>query len=233
MSATLSSPQRPASRKLTRRGFIKVTGLAVGAAAVACSGLGYLNSQSSGKPAPVDTPEFTYGKENAMSQRVLVAYATAAGSTVAVADAIGQALGARGFAVDVKPINANPKLDDYQAVVVGSAVHGGRWLPEAVAFARDHQAALRQMPVAVFCVHIMNLGTDEKSRQNRRAYLNTVRPFLSAVDEAYFAGKGMDPATASGFERFMAGLFNISTGDQRDWAKINAWASAVNLLPAA
>lgn len=232
MSTTLNSPQRPAAPKLTRRGFLKVAGLAVGAGAVACSGLGYLNSQAP-KPAPVDTPEFSYGKENAMSQRVLVVYATAAGSTVGVAGLIGQTLGARGYAVDVQPVNANPAPDGYQAVILGSAVHGARWLPEAVAFARDHQAALRQVPVALFCVHIMNLGADEKSRRNRQAYLNGVRPYVSAVDEAYFAGKGTDPATASGVERFMAGLFNIATGDQRDWTKISAWAQTVNLLPAA
>jgi menaquinone-dependent protoporphyrinogen oxidase len=180
----------------------------------------------------MDTPEFTFGKENPMSQRWLVAYATSAGSTIGVAAAIGETLGARGFAVDVKPIKSNSKIDDYQAVVIGSAVHGGRWLPEAITFVRDNQAALKRVPVALFCVHIMHLGADEKSRQNRQAYLNPVRPLLTPLDEVYFAGKGGDSASQSGVERWLSGLFNIPAGDQRDWNKIRGWATALNLSAA-
>lgn len=66
-----------------------------------------------------------------MNKRILVTYATHTGSTVDVAAAIGETLGARGFAVDVRPVKENPSVDGYQAVVMGSAVNGAKWLPEA------------------------------------------------------------------------------------------------------
>ena len=54
-------------------------------------------------------------------------------------------------------------LHGYVAAVIGSAVQYGRWLPEAIAFVQAHQEALNQVPVALFCVHIQNLGNDENS----------------------------------------------------------------------
>ena len=49
-----------------------------------------------------------------------------------VAQAIGEVLGARGFAVDVKPFLEDPDPSAYQAVLMGSAVNGAQWLPEAL-----------------------------------------------------------------------------------------------------
>jgi menaquinone-dependent protoporphyrinogen oxidase len=85
-----------------------------------------------------------------MNNRVLIAYATYAGSTVEVAAAIGERLGAQGFAVDVKPVQDKPPIDGYQAVLIGSAVHRGHWLPEAIDFVKANQPALSHAPVALF-----------------------------------------------------------------------------------
>ena len=230
MSSKFGSPKQPLSLNRSRRRFLKAAGIALGASIVACSGLSYVIQP---KPPQIDTPEVSFGKEDPMRQRWLVAYATSAGSTVGVAAAIGETLGARGFAVDVKPIKSRPQIEGYQSVVIGSAVHGARWLPEAMAFVQDNRTALNRVPVALFCVHIMNLGTDEKSRQNQRAYLNTVRSLLTPLDEAYFAGTGMDSASPSGLERWLGGMFNIPEGDRRDWTSIRGWAAALNLPPAA
>ncbi len=234
MASPSGLPKQSPSPKLSRRRFLQVAGVTLGGAAVACFGLNYVGGQLAGsQPAPIATPDYTFGEENSMSQRVLVAYATSTGSTIGVAAAIGKTLGARGLAVDVKPIQNNPKLEGYQAVILGSAVHGARWLPEAVTFVGDNQAALNRVPVAAFCVHIMNLGADGRSRNNRRAYLEAVRALVSPVDEAYFAGKGMDAGTTSGLGRWMGSLFQIPEGDHRDWNKIQAWADALTLVPVA
>lgn len=162
-----------------------------------------------------------------MADRALVAYATRAGSTTGVATTIGETLTARGFVVDVTPINEGPDVDDYQAVLIGSAVHGGRWLPEAETFVNRHRQALSRVPVALFCVHIMNLKDDAKSRARRVAYLDGVRPLLPPADEAYFAGK-MDNTTISAAVIGLIRLFRIMpVGDHRNWAAIRGWAQAL------
>lgn len=162
-----------------------------------------------------------------MADRVLVTYASRAGSTAGVATTIGETLTARGFVVDMAPIGDGPAVDGSQAVVIGSAVHGGRWLPEAEAFVNENRHALSRVPVALFSVHIMNLKDNAKSRTRRVAYLDGVRPLLPPADEAFFAGK-MDTSTISALAIGLIRLFRIMpVGDHRDWAAVRGWAAAL------
>ncbi len=208
------------NKPLSRRDFLKAAGLTLAATTVTCSGLGYAATRS----PEIEHPELIYGKENSMNKRILVTYATRAGSTVEVAAAIGETLSQRGFAVDVKPVKDQPHLDGYQAVIMGSAIRMGSWLPEAVDFVKANQQALNQIPVVLFTVHIMNLGDDEQSRAARLAYLNTVRPLLKPVDEVFFAGE-IDPAKLSFVDRLMGKMVKAPLGDLRDWDKIRSWAN--------
>ena len=81
-----------------------------------------------------------------MSNKILVAYVSRTGSTAEVAEAIGQTLVESGVQVDVLPMQDIKDLAPYQAVVAGSAIRGGKWLPEAMQFMQTHQAALAQKP---------------------------------------------------------------------------------------
>ena len=71
-----------------------------------------------------------------MSKRILVAYASGSGSTREVAAAIGEAVAEEGAPVDVYAVQDVTSVADYSALVVGSSIRGGRWLPEAVDFVR-------------------------------------------------------------------------------------------------
>jgi len=64
---------------------------------------------------------------------VLVAYASAHGSTRSVAENVGRSLSAR-HQVTTRPVAEIIGLDSYDAIVLGSAVHDGAWLPEAREF---------------------------------------------------------------------------------------------------
>lgn len=210
---------------MTRRDFFKTAGIAAGAATLACTGC---SAAPAMQEAEIETPSYNYGKDILMNKRVLIAYATRTGSTVGVASAIGETLAERGFAVDVKPMKEDPSTDGYQAVILGSAVNGAKWLPEAVEYIKNHQAALNQVPVALFSVHCMNLGDDARFKKNRLAYLNDIRPLVKAQEEAWFPGKGMDPADTAGLVRWMARtFFGGGEGDLRDWTQIRGWAQTV------
>ena len=162
-----------------------------------------------------------------MKDRILVAYASATGSTIDVAAAIGETLGAGGLAVDVKPVQEALPVDDerYQAVVLGSAVQHGTWLPEAVEFAHAQQPTLGRLPVALFCVHIRNLGGDEQSRKNRQTYLDAVRPLVQPVAEGYFGGR----FNRRGAKLMLPGLLArfVPTLDFRNWDEIRTWAEDI------
>jgi menaquinone-dependent protoporphyrinogen oxidase len=163
-----------------------------------------------------------------MSERILVAYATNKGSTAEVAVAIGGTLRERGYEVDVVPVTRDPSPNGYAAVLIGSAVNGGQWLPDAVNYVHRHNDSWPHLPVAVFTVHIMNAGPDERSRRKRTAYLDAVRPLLRPVDEAFFLGIGPDSAKDSWLARWLFRRFGgAGEGDCRDWAAIRTWAKAV------
>jgi menaquinone-dependent protoporphyrinogen oxidase len=177
----------------------------------------------------METPSYQYG-EKAADIKVLVAYATRTGSTVGVAAAVGEVLGKRGYFVDVKPIQENPIPDAYDFVILGSAINGGQWLPEALAYIEEHQQAIRSKQAAVFSVHIMNLGSDEKSAQNRLAYLDKVNALIQPMDAAFFAGLGMLAEKEPAITRWVYRTFKIGPeGDCRDWKKIRAWAETIDL----
>ena len=213
-------------RKLSRRDFLKTAGVALGASALTCSGLSYLAAL----PPEFDMIDTSLGEQDTMSKKILITYATKAGSTVEIAAFIGESLSKRGFQVDVKPVSENPALDGYQAVLMGSAIRMGSWLPEAVDFIRKNQSTLTQLPTSIFTVHMLNAGDDETSRTARQTYTAPIREFLPSVDEVFFKGK-LDPKTLSFFDRLIAKAVenpDNPPGDFRDWNLIGDWSQSIS-----
>jgi len=173
--------------------------------------------------------------ETPMSNKILVAYASRAGSTAGVAEAIGQTLAESGAQVEVRPMKDVEDLAPYQAVVAGSAIQGGRWLPEAMQFVQTHRAALAQKPFAAFlvCMTLAMPGAD-KYREHVAGFLQPVRALVRPVSEGLFAG-ALDISKVPSFrDRLMFRLsvvFGVwSEGDHRDWNAIRAWAESIRPL---
>jgi len=210
------------TQTVSRRQFLKVGCLGVSAVGVAACGLGL--AAPAPDATPVELPSFTYGEES-MDKRILLVYASATGSTVEVAQAIAKTLNGRGFGVDVRPVKDNPQVDGYWAVLVGSAVQYGNWLPEAIEFVRTNQGALMQLPVGLFCVHIRNTANDEQSRRNRLTYLDGVRTLVQPVVEGFFPGRFNRQGAALMLPGLVARF--IPTTDLRNWDKIRAWSQTI------
>ncbi len=63
--------------------------------------------------------------------KVLVTVASKHGSTYEIAKAIGSELAIRGMDVSVVPVQDVRTIDEYDAVVLGSAIHMGQWMKPA------------------------------------------------------------------------------------------------------
>lgn len=210
---------------ITRRSFLKISGITLGSLTLLCGGIGYTVTRT----PQIETPQLQFGEGNPQDKRILVTYATRAGSTAEVAMTIAETLGNRGFNVDLRPVKDKPSVAGYRAVVTGSAIRMGNWLPEAIDFVKANQTALASMPVVFFSVHMQNLGNDEESRANRLAYLDEVRPLVEPADAVFFPGK-LDMHRLSPLDRWIATQVGGEEKDLRDWPAIQAWAASLEGL---
>ncbi len=165
-----------------------------------------------------------------MTEKMLITYATRADSTAKIAAVIGEELSKRGYVVEIVPVKNKPVLEGYTAVLIGSAIRMGNWLPEAVEFIKKHQIELNTLPTALFTVHMLNTGGDEQSKANRAAYLNSVHLLLKPVDEVFFTGK-MDSKRLSLGDRLITKAVRAVDADRRDWDKIRGWAQTIFAAP--
>jgi menaquinone-dependent protoporphyrinogen oxidase len=192
-------------------------------------------------------------------KRILVAYATMAGSTAEVAQAVGEELSKSGLQVDVLPITDVKDLDPYDGLVLGGPMIVG-WHRAALGFLKKHRNALQRIPLAVFVLAMSLTRTGETSvdgvpvvvdenlpkppavagrlnfRERYARLANYVRPILTAT-------RSIKPMTVGVFGgrleygrlKWWAVLFAMliiqaPARDRRNWAAIRSWAAA---LPAA
>jgi menaquinone-dependent protoporphyrinogen oxidase len=180
------------------------------------------------RPPPAEKIQTVISGENNMKEKVLVAYASKCGSTGEIAKAAAEELAARGFTADVLLAENVKDISGYSAVVIGSAIRFGSWLPPALDFARCFREELRGRPVALFTAHIMALGESGEDQAARQAYIEPVLKDIAPVSAAFFAGK-VDAEKLSFVEKTVGRLVGSPEGDRRDWNKIRAWAAQLPL----
>lgn len=167
-----------------------------------------------------------------MSRKALVAYATRLGSTIEVAETVGAVLCQADVYVDVRLAQDVTGLDEYVAVVLGSAVRDGKWLPEAVHFLRHHHKALAIRPLALFVVSMTMVEDSPESRKTVLGYLQPALdelPDLKPVDIGLFAGE-INAARLGFFARRAVQKLGAPPGDFRDWDTIRNWAARISPL---
>jgi len=191
--------------------------------------------------------------------KILVAYATMAGSTAEVAEAIGEEIAKSGVQVDVLPLSEVDELESYVGVVVGAPMIMG-WHRGALGFLKKHRKAFQRVPLAIFVTAMSLTKTGEMSlpdvpvtvdealpkppakegslsfRERYARLTNYLRPILSATRPAKPVSIGVFGGRLEyGRLKWWAVLFAMlivqaPPGEKRNWPAIRAWASE---LPAA
>lgn len=178
--------------------------------------------------------------ENAMNNRILIAYASRTGTTAETAEVIRKILEEGGAEVDVLPMQEVNDLYPYRAVIAGSAIRAGRWLPEAVQFVRAHQSTLRHKSFAMFTVCItLAMRNGELYRNAVREWTAPVRAIVSPLSEGLFPGMLDFSKLPFNWEtlklRATVAMGVFPRGDHRDWNAVRAWAESLKpmlLMPA-
>jgi menaquinone-dependent protoporphyrinogen oxidase len=172
-----------------------------------------------------------------VDHKILVTYASRFGSTTGVAEAIGKTLADSGALVEIFPMREVKDLSPYQAVIAGSAINAGAWLPEAMQFMQTYQVELNQKPFAAFLVCMtLAMRNADQYRGHVADWLMPVRALVQPASEGLFAG-GLDiskiPSFSDRLKFRLSVLFGVwKEGDHRDWNAIRAWAENLrSLLP--
>jgi len=191
--------------------------------------------------------------------RILVAYTTMAGSTVEVAQAVGEEISKSGFQVDVLPISEIEDLSAYDGVVVGGPMIIG-WHRSALGFLKKNRETFQQIPLAVFVTAISLTQTGETSvdgvpvtvdeklpktpvnedRLNFRERYARLSNYISPILKATRSSKPVSIGVFGGrleYGRlkwwavlFVMLIIQAPAGDKRNWTAIRSWAAG---LPAA
>lgn len=168
------------------------------------------------------------------NRKILIAYASHYNSTTGIADAIKEEFEKKGVHVDAKPIKDVWKLDQYDAVIIGSPIQYDKWIPETREFISTHQDILKQMPVAFFfsCM-ALSLGTQKSKQQGQKYsdYLLNAFPQVSPVSIGQFAGvlnMTKMPIHLRLVFRILMIVTGVKEGDYRDWDAIRTWGKDLN-----
>ena len=94
--------------------------------------------------------------------KILVTYATMAGSTAEVAQAVGEEIAKSGLQVEILPLGEVKDLEAYVGVVVGAPMIMG-WHRSASHFLKKHRAAFQRIPLAIFVSAMSLTRTGETS----------------------------------------------------------------------
>jgi menaquinone-dependent protoporphyrinogen oxidase len=154
--------------------------------------------------------------------RILVTAASKHGSTADIAARIAGVLTSRGHVVDVvTPDKAQVK--DFDAVVLGSAVYAGHWLPAAKDLVERAADDLGSRPTWLFSSG--PVGEPPKPDEDPVDVASIVEA-TRAKDHRIFAGK-IDKQQLSFAEKAIVVALRVRSGDFRDWDEIESWAREI------
>ena len=153
----------------------------------------------------------------------LIAVSSKHGSTREIAESIGATIRDAGIEVEVADAQDVGVVDHYDAVIVGSALHMGRWMGPARDLVNRSAEALRTRPVWLFSSGPM--GRDIADPADAAEGMKLLA-LVGARDHRVFAGKA-DKATLGFTERAVLRMVKDPYGDHRDWAAIREWATSI------
>jgi len=154
---------------------------------------------------------------------VLVAVASKHRSTLEIGQAIGRALALRGVPADVRPAEETDTMTGYEAVIIGSGVYAGNWLPPARDLIARCATQLRQRPVWLFSSGPMgDPPRPEGDPAGVAALIEVVRPRGHRV----FSGR-LESHDLGFAEKLIIKAVRAPSGDYRDWPAIEAWAAEI------
>ena len=155
--------------------------------------------------------------------KLLIAVSSRHGSTREIAESIGETVREKGIEVDVVDAQDVESIDPYDAVIVGSAIHWGRWMGPARDLVNGSAATLRTRPAWLFSSG--PLGRDIVDPADAAEGFKLLE-LVGAREHRVFSGKA-DQRGLGFVERTVLRMVKDPYGDHRDWLAIREWAASI------
>ncbi len=155
---------------------------------------------------------------------VLIAVASRHGSTREIAAVMAEELRACGLFTDVRDADEVASFDGYDAVILGSAVYFGSWLPQARKLVGRCQSEFAARPVWLFSSG--PLGSDDPKPLGEPAEVVDLMAQSHAREHLVLVGK-LDSSSLSLTERIVVAMVGAQKGDFRDWNAIRDWVRRI------
>jgi menaquinone-dependent protoporphyrinogen oxidase len=165
--------------------------------------------------------------------RALVTYASKYSSTAGVAQVIMETLCHQGFSVDLRWVQNVKSVEGYDAVIIGSPIYWGFWLPPATDFLTQQQQALSKKTLAYFILaNVVREGKDtpENRQKAKDAFIQPLlddHPVLAPIENFGIFGGRIKRSTLGWFETFMMDLMGFEDNDSRDFKKVENWSNEI------
>lgn len=189
-------------------------------------------------------------------KRILVTYATFAGSTAEVARAVGEEIAKHDVQVEVLSIAEVKSLAGYDGVVVGAPMIMG-WHRAALGFLKQNRAAFERVPLAVFVMAMSLTQSGETNLDGVPVYVDEalskppvsaerltfreryarLSSYLQPILRAARPAKPMSIGVFGGrleYGRlpwwailFVMLIIQAPVGDRRNWTAIRTWAAGL------
>ena len=155
--------------------------------------------------------------------KVLVCAASKYGATGEIAKVVADVLAEKGLEVTVIPPEQAGAIEQFDAVVLGSAVYMGQWMKPARELVDRSAAVLAARPVWLFSSG--PVGEPAKPAENP-VDVSKILQSTKARDHRVFTGR-LVRKHLSFPDRAMASAIRAAEGDFRNWAEIRAWAAGI------
>lgn len=161
--------------------------------------------------------------------RVLVVFGGRHGATREIAATLARAMpssasGRRiGLTASLSSAQQRPDPTAYDAVVLGSAVYGGRWLEPVTNYLDAHAAALARRPTWAFSSGVWRHGPAPLLDAESSRWMHVAtgprehRCFTGRLEHRLLSASERDAVRASGARQ----------GDHRNWHDIRGWAGEI------
>ncbi len=155
--------------------------------------------------------------------RVLVTAATKYGATGEIAQAIGDVLAEVGLDIAVIPPEEVGTVEEYDAVILGSAVYAGHWMKPAKELVDRSASVLAARPVWLFSSGPVG---DPPKPEEDPVDVAEIAQATKARGHRVFPGK-IVKKHLSFPEKAIVLALRVQEGDFRNWAEIRGWASEI------